>query len=147
MYAASGMQSDELRALMKSAGGRVPINGARSEALWCEPGVPLRCLAVPVPSPHVVPKARLRRDAPQRLWAPPSPGLGAAGYRRVGNDCANGSSNMSDAYTSRANRDALKGKHRDGIMRRAARGRPLRPSEKRFNWSTSKRRLKDQAVL
>ena len=51
------------------------------------------------------------------------------------------------AYASRANRDALKGKHRDGIMRKAARGRPLRPSEKRFNRLISKRRLKGRAVL
>ena len=79
MYAASGMWSDKMRALMKSAGDRVPINGARSEALWCEPGVPLRCLAVPVLLPDVVPKARLRRDAPHRLCASPSLGLTVSG--------------------------------------------------------------------
>ena len=37
------------------------------------------------------------------------------------------------AYASKANRERLKGKHRDGIMRKAARNRPLRKSEKRFN--------------
>lgn len=46
------------------------------------------------------------------------------------------------AYASRANREALKGKHRDGIMRKAARGRPLRQSEKRFNKLISKRRFR-----
>lgn len=46
------------------------------------------------------------------------------------------------AYASRANRDRLRGKHRDGIMRRAVRGRPLRASEKRFNRLISKRRFR-----
>ncbi len=46
------------------------------------------------------------------------------------------------AYASRANREALRGKHRDGIMRKAARGRPLRQSEKRFNRLISKRRFR-----
>ncbi len=46
------------------------------------------------------------------------------------------------AYASRANRAALRGKHRDGIMRKAARGRPLRASEKRFNRLISKRRFR-----
>lgn len=46
------------------------------------------------------------------------------------------------AYASRANRAALKGKHRDGIMRKAARGRPLRASEKRFNRLISKQRFR-----
>jgi IS5 family transposase len=43
------------------------------------------------------------------------------------------------AYTSKANRSALRGKHRDGIMRKASRGRPLRASEERFNRLISKR--------
>lgn len=46
------------------------------------------------------------------------------------------------AYASRANRDRLVGKHRDGIMRKAVRGRPLRASEKRFNRLISKRRFR-----
>ena len=46
------------------------------------------------------------------------------------------------AYASKANREQLRGKHRDGIMRKAARGRPLRASEKRFNRLISKRRLR-----
>jgi IS5 family transposase len=46
------------------------------------------------------------------------------------------------AYASRANREALKGKHRDGILRKAARGHPLRASEKRFNKLISKRRFR-----
>jgi transposase, IS5 family len=46
------------------------------------------------------------------------------------------------AYASRANREALRGQHRDGIMRKAARGRPLRQSEKRFNKLISKRRFR-----
>ena len=46
------------------------------------------------------------------------------------------------AYASKANRLALKGKHSDGIMRKAARNRPLRPSEKRFNKLISKRRFR-----
>jgi len=33
------------------------------------------------------------------------------------------------AYASKANRAALKGKHRDGILHKAVRGRPLRQSE------------------
>ena len=46
------------------------------------------------------------------------------------------------AYASRANRAALKGKHRDGILHKAVRGRPLRASEKRFNRLVSKRRFR-----
>ena len=46
------------------------------------------------------------------------------------------------AYASKANREKLRGKHRDGIMRKAARGRPLRASEKRFNKLISKRRFR-----
>ena len=46
------------------------------------------------------------------------------------------------AYASKANRATLRGKHRDGIMRKAARGRPLRASEKRFNKLISKRRFR-----
>lgn len=34
------------------------------------------------------------------------------------------------AYASKANRAALKGKHRDGILHKAVRGRPLRASQK-----------------
>jgi transposase, IS5 family len=46
------------------------------------------------------------------------------------------------AYASRANRAALKGKHRDGILHKAVRGRPLRQSQKRFNRLISKRRFR-----
>lgn len=46
------------------------------------------------------------------------------------------------AYASKANRDMLRGRHRDGIMRKAVRGRPLRASEKRFNKLISKRRFR-----
>ena len=46
------------------------------------------------------------------------------------------------AYAARANRAALQGRHRDGIMRKAARNRPLRASEKRFNKLISKRRFR-----
>jgi IS5 family transposase len=46
------------------------------------------------------------------------------------------------AYASKANRELLKGLHRDGIMRKAARNRPLRASEKRFNRLISKRRFR-----
>lgn len=46
------------------------------------------------------------------------------------------------AYSSRANREALRGLHRDGIKRKAARGRPLRQSEKRFNRLISKCRFR-----
>ena len=46
------------------------------------------------------------------------------------------------AYAARANREKLYGKHRDGIMRKAARGRPLRASERRFNRLISKRRFR-----
>ena len=46
------------------------------------------------------------------------------------------------AYASKHNRETLKGKHRDGIMRKAARGRPLRSSEKRFNRLISKTRFR-----
>ena len=46
------------------------------------------------------------------------------------------------AYASKANREKLRGKHRDRIMRKAARNRPLRASEKRFNRLISKRRFR-----
>ncbi len=46
------------------------------------------------------------------------------------------------AYASKANRERLRGKHRDGVMRKAARNRPLRASEKRFNKLISKRRFR-----
>ena len=36
------------------------------------------------------------------------------------------------AYASTANRDGLKGKHRDGILHKAVRARPLRQSQKRL---------------
>ena len=51
------------------------------------------------------------------------------------------------AYASRANRAALKGRHRDGIMRKAARSRALRASEKRFNKLISKRRFRIEQVF
>lgn len=51
------------------------------------------------------------------------------------------------AYASKANRAAIKGRHRDGIMRKAARGRPLRASEKRFNKLISKRRFRVEQVF
>ena len=44
-----------------------------------------------------------------------------------------------NAYASKANRERLRGKHRDGILRKAARHRPLRASEKRVNKRISKR--------
>ncbi len=46
------------------------------------------------------------------------------------------------AYASKANRERLRGKHRDGIMRKAARNRPLRASKKGFNKLISKRRFR-----
>ena len=46
------------------------------------------------------------------------------------------------ACASKANRAGLHGKHRDGILRKAARNRPLRASEKRFNKLISKRRFR-----
>jgi IS5 family transposase len=46
------------------------------------------------------------------------------------------------AYASKANHAALHGRYRDGIMRKAARGRPLRASEKRFNKLISRRRFR-----
>ena len=46
------------------------------------------------------------------------------------------------AYASKANRAILRGKHRDGIMRKAVRGRMLRQSEKRFNKLILKRRFR-----
>ena len=42
----------------------------------------------------------------------------------------------------RDSRASLRDKHRDGIMRKAARNRPLRASEKRFNKLISKRRFR-----
>ena len=44
------------------------------------------------------------------------------------------------AYASKANPAALRGKHRDGILHKAVRNRPLCPSQKRF----SKRILKQR---
>ena len=46
------------------------------------------------------------------------------------------------AYASKANRERLRRHARDGIMRKAARGRPLRALEKRFNTLISKRRFR-----
>ena len=46
------------------------------------------------------------------------------------------------ACASRKNRDLLRDRHRDGIMRKAARNRPLRQSGKRFNKLISKRRFR-----
>ena len=46
------------------------------------------------------------------------------------------------AHASRADRVVLKGRHRDGIMREAARDRPLRASEKRFHRLISKQRFR-----
>lgn len=58
-------------------------------------------------------------------------------------DGANAQRVLADkAYASKANRDMLRGRHRDGIMRKAVRGRPLRASEKRFNKLISKRRFR-----
>ena len=51
------------------------------------------------------------------------------------------------ACASKANRAALKGQHRDGIMRKAARNRPLRQSEKRFNKQISRRRFRVEQCL
>ena len=51
------------------------------------------------------------------------------------------------AYASKANRAALKGKHRDGILHKAVRGRPQRQSEKRFNKLTSKHRFRIEQCL
>lgn len=51
------------------------------------------------------------------------------------------------AYASKANRAMLKGRHRDGILRKAVRGRPLRASEKRFNRLISKRRFRVEQVF
>ena len=42
------------------------------------------------------------------------------------------------AYASKANPAALRGKHRDGILHKAVRARPLRQSEKRFTKLISK---------
>ena len=58
-------------------------------------------------------------------------------------DGANAQRVLADkAYASKANHTRLRGKHRDGIMRKAARNRPLRASEKRFNKLISKRRFR-----
>ena len=46
------------------------------------------------------------------------------------------------AYAAKANRDQLKGCYKDGIMRKAARGRPLRTSERRFNKMISRQRFR-----
>ena len=58
-------------------------------------------------------------------------------------DGANAQRVLADkAYASKANRASLRGKYQDGIMRKAARNRPLRASEKRFNKLISKRRFR-----
>jgi hypothetical protein len=53
-----------------------------------------------------------------------------------------GSNGVRASGLSQANPASLCGKHRDGIMRKAARNRPLRASEKRFNRLISKRRFR-----
>ena len=45
------------------------------------------------------------------------------------------------AYASKANHAALRGKHRGGILHKAGRGRPLCPSQKRFNKLIPKQRF------
>ncbi len=45
------------------------------------------------------------------------------------------------AYTSEANHADLRGKHRGGILHKAGRGRPLCPSQKRFNKLIPKQRF------
>ena len=45
------------------------------------------------------------------------------------------------AYASKANRDALKGKHRDGILHTAVRNRPLCPSHNCFSKLIPKQRF------
>jgi len=73
MLAASEMTSDVLRALLKSAGGWVPINGAHYDVLRSEPGVPFRRVTVPVPSPHAAPHHLLGLPVPHQLgWSLPS---------------------------------------------------------------------------
>ena len=49
---------------------------------------------------------------------------------------------LDKAYASKANRGAVKGKHRDGILHKAVRGRLLRQSQKRFNKLISKQRFR-----
>ena len=45
------------------------------------------------------------------------------------------------AYTSEANHADLRGKHRGGILHKAGRGRPICPSQKRFNKLIPKQRF------
>ena len=45
------------------------------------------------------------------------------------------------AYASKANPAALRGKHRDGILHKAVRNRPLCPSQKRFSKRIPKQRF------
>ena len=45
------------------------------------------------------------------------------------------------AYASKKNHADLRGKHRDGILQKAGRGRPLCPSQKRFNKLIPKQRF------
>ena len=60
-------------------------------------------------------------------------------------DGANAQRVLADtAYASKTNHARVRGKHRDGIMRKAARNRPLRASEKRFNKLISKRRFRGE---
>ena len=51
------------------------------------------------------------------------------------------------AYAGKANRASLKGQHRDGIMRKAARNRPLRQSEKPFQQANLQTSVPGRAVL
>jgi len=46
------------------------------------------------------------------------------------------------AYASKANSDALKCKHRDGILHKAVHGRPMRQSQKCFNKLISNHRFR-----
>ena len=45
------------------------------------------------------------------------------------------------AYASKANRTAMKGKHRGGILQKTVHSRPLCPSQKRFNKLIPKQRF------
>ena len=54
---------------------------------------------------------------------------------------------LDKAYASKANRGAVKGKQRDGILHKGLRGRSLRQSQKRFNKRISKPHFRAEACF
>ena len=85
---------------------------------------------------HTTPASRA--GSPRSETMTEGAGTEGAGAKRVLAD---------KACAGKAGRATLRGEHRDGIMRKAARNRPPRASERRFNKLISRRRLRSGNAL